>query len=500
MRSEDVVIVGGGPTGLLLGCELALAGVHPVVLERRSEPSTAPKANGLAGQIVQLLDYRGLLETLSAEASFVGPLPEWEFGSVPLEFSRLPASPMHAVLIQQPAMETVLRQRADELSVEVRHGHELTALASDGDEVTIEVCGPGGDYMMRTRYVVGCDGGGSVVRRMGGIEFPGSTGSEVVRIGHFTVLVTEGFRDDDNVESARRPTVIRTSNGRVMMMSVRPGIRLVAVSENAPRTESGPMTLGEFQASVRRVMGDELPLGEPIWLTHTTSHARLANTYKQGRVLLAGDAAHLFPGGGSALNVGLTDAFNLGWKLAAEVRGRAPRGLLDTYHTERYPAAQRTLIQTRAQVFLHQCDDEDGAALRTLLSELLEFDQPLEHLGRILAGSDIRYPMPGGGPHPLVGRLVPDLPLQTADRGPVRVTDLMRTGRPLLLDFTNTDALHGMSHPWIDRIATITATCDNPPAPALLIRPDGYIAWAADQQANLEEALTHWFGTNISTA
>jgi hypothetical protein len=251
--------------------------------------------------------------------------------------------------------------------------------------------------------------------------------------------------------------------------------------------------MADFAASLHRVLGAEPPLGEPIWLTSTVAQARLAESYRRAGVFLAGDAAHLFPAGGSSLNVGLTDVINLGWKLAAAIKGWAPRGLLDSYHVERYPVAERALMQTRAQALLNRSDDEDGEALRALLTELFAFDEPLEHLGRILQGSDTRYEMPGGGPHPLVGRLVPDLSLITSD-GPTRVGVAMRMGEPLLLDLIDRADVREVARPWSDRVRVLTARCDDPPAPALLVRPDGCVAWAADAEADLPTALSAWFG------
>jgi 2-polyprenyl-6-methoxyphenol hydroxylase-like FAD-dependent oxidoreductase len=494
VSTADVVIVGAGPTGLLLACELALGGLHPVVLERLREPSSAPKANGLLGQIGQQLDYRGLLERLSVEAWFVGPLPQWGFGLVPLRLSTLPTSPLHAVLLQQPRIEALFTQHANELAVEIRRGHEVTALSHNDSHVSVEVRSPTGDYQLQTRYLVGCDGAGSRVRAMAGIEFPGSTSPETVLIGHFAAPDTPGLIDDpESVINGLAAGVTQTPQGRLMVTSLRPGIRLLAVTAADPHRGSAPVTVDEFRASVRRVLGHDVPIGEPIWLSRTMSHARLADTYRRGRVFLAGDAAHLLPGGGSALNVGLGDAFNLGWKLASHVNGQAPLTVLDTYHTERHPVAERALMHSRAQMLLLRSADEDVTAMRTLLTELLEFDQPLEHLGQVLEGSDIRYSMPGGGTHPLVGRLIPDLALETADKSQ-RVATLLRTGRPLLIDFTGTDNVRAAAQPWTQHIDVTPATCDQPPATALLIRPDGYVAWIDDQQANLHAALSHWFG------
>jgi 2-polyprenyl-6-methoxyphenol hydroxylase-like FAD-dependent oxidoreductase len=506
----DVVVAGAGPTGLMLACELRLTGVRPVVLERRAEPSQTPKANGLGGQIVEMLDYRGLLDRFRAEASFTGPFPGFPFGSVPLNFATLDASPLLGMAIQQPRMEALLGARARELDVEIRRGHELLAFSQDDEGVTLEVRGPDGDHQLRTRYLVGCDGGRSVVREQAGIGFPGTTDSEVLRLGHFTAPEAGGIFDNPDLEvpgvGRLQPGWNRTTRGRFIVTSLQPRVRIVGVRENDQSAIdlTTAVTLDEFHASIRRVLGTDLPLGEPIWLSRTVSQARLAQTYRAGRVLLAGDAAHLFPAGGSSLNVGLLDTVNLGWKLAADVHGRAPAGLLDTYHTERHPVAARALMQTRAQAALDRASDEEGVALRELLTELVQFERPLRHLGEMLHGSDIRYPMPGDSSHPLVGRFVPNLTLTTT-AGRTSVANLLHVAKPILLDLANRPDIRDTADGWADRITIHTAHCDQAPADALLIRPDGHVAWADPTDApegaarpNLRDALSHWFGPTNS--
>ncbi|MEU7747935.1 FAD-dependent monooxygenase [Nonomuraea sp. NPDC049158] len=475
---EEVVIIGAGPAGLMLACELRLAGVRTTVLEKRAEPGDLPKANGLGGQIIQLLDHRGLLERFSAGSPFAGPAPGFPFGSVPLRFAELGGdSPLQLLMIQQPRLERLLRERAAELGAEISWDHRLRTLTQDDEGVTLE----GDDFRLRARYVVGCDGGHSLVREQAGIGFPGTTDDEVLLFGHFAAPQAGGIFDIAQVNGLRQGWN-HTPNGRLLLTSLQPGVHIVGVREKgaAPATAVTP---AEFEAAVRRVSGVDLPLGEPIWLSSTVAQARVADRYREGRVFLAGDAAHLFPAGGSALNVGLMDTANLAWKLAAHLRGHAPPGLLDTYESERRPVAVHTLRHTRAQATLERLTGEDGTALRDLLAELFTFDQPLRRLGELLQGSDIRY---GTAPHPLTGRFAPDLALATTE-GPTRVAELMRPAGWVLLNLGPSELGDLVSD---DRLHVVTAHCADPPADALLIRPDGYVAWAGTD--GLPEAVTTW--------
>ncbi|MEV4011475.1 FAD-dependent monooxygenase [Nonomuraea angiospora] len=481
---DDVLIVGAGPVGLMLAGELGLAGVRPIVLDKRPEPSELPRANGLGGQIVDLLDHRGLLERFSAGSPFAGRPPGFPFGSVPLRFAGLAGLPLRLLMIQQPRMEQLLAERAKELGAEVRRGCEVLSLAQDEEGVTLELAdGLGGRTRRRARYVVGCDGGRSSVRREAGIGFPGTTDDEVLRLGHFATGADPGVFEALETDGLA-PGWNRTPNGRLLLTSLQHGVLIAGVREKGAPGD-GPVTPADFRAAVRRVLGRDLPLGEPIWLSGTVAQARLAERYRAGRVFLAGDAAHLFPAGGSALNVGMTDAANLGWKLAAALRGRASDGLLDTYESERRPVAERALMQTRAQAVLDRLAGEDGAALRELLTEVFAFEEPLRHVAGLLHDSGVRY---GPAAHPLVGRFVPDLALA----GGRRVAELMREGRPVLLDLGGGATLED---DWID---VVRARADDPPADALLIRPDGYVAWAGTE--GLTEAAQEWFGITASRA
>ncbi|MEU1722006.1 FAD-dependent monooxygenase [Nonomuraea sp. NPDC005692] len=496
---DDVMIVGAGPVGLMLAGELALAGLRPVVLDKRPEPSELPKANGLAGQIVELLGHRGLLGLLAEGSGFAGPAPGFPFGQVPLRFAGHDDMPLRLLLIQQPRLERLLAERAARLGAEIRRGHEVLGLAQDEEGVTLELS----TGRARARYVVGCDGGHSTVRALAGIGFPGTTDDEVLRLGHFA-RDGQGPFEAPRVEGLE-PGWNRTPAGRLLLTSLRPGVLIAGVRERGT-LPGGPVTPDDFHAAVRRVIGRDLPLGEPIWLSGTVAQARLAERYRAGRVFLAGDAAHLFPAGGSALNVGLTEAANLAWKLAAVLLGRVPAGLLDTYEEERRPVAARALAQTRAQAALERAPGEDGDALRALLGELFAHEQPLRRLAALLHGSDTRYPPARGleHPHPLAGRFLPDLELSTA-AGEQRVAGLLRAGRPVLLDLRDRPDPAPPGDPgdgpdpalpeggWID---VVRARCAEPPADVLLVRPDGYVAWAGT--GGLAEAARAWFGAGPS--
>ena len=543
-ETADVVIVGGGPTGLMLAAELRLGGADPVVLERLPEISEIPKGNGLVGQIVPMLDYRGLTERFRAETTYMGAAPQFPFGPLRLDFSRLGpgAGPLHILAIPQRRLEQVLGDWLRELGGSLRRGHEVLALSLPGDgspagsPVTVEARGPDGDYRLHTQYVVGCDGAHSLVRKQAGIAFPGVTSSETSRMGRVMLptvrLVPAGWAtgatDMADVPGVGRvPLMMTTQTPRgayslapltSLDKTAKPGMFIVYTREDdSPGDRDAPMTLDELRESARRVLGADLPMSDPQVLTRIVGNSRQAERYRAGPVLLAGDAAHLFGAGGS-LNAGMLDAINLGWKLAAQVAGRAPDGLLDSYHAERYLAGQRALLYSRAAKAL-SAGGEYAEALRELFGELMQQPDALRHVGSIMEGSDVRYPMPAGPagragparPHTLAGRLAPDLRLVRPDAGATRVAELVRPGRGVLLDLrlgltgsgaTADGALAQAAAPWQTRVDVIAGrpVAEPAPAAAMLIRPDGYVAWAAgpdgkDLVRGLPEALRTWFGT-----
>jgi 2-polyprenyl-6-methoxyphenol hydroxylase-like FAD-dependent oxidoreductase len=432
----EVIIVGAAPTGLMLAGELCVAGVRPLVLERLPQPRETPKALGLGGQILQLLRYRGLLERFEAAITDPIPAPRIPFGGVYLDFTHLADPPLQGLPLPQPRLKCLLDERAGELGADIRRGHEVVAVTQDDATVTADVRGPDGPYRVTARYLVGCDGPRSRVRDMAGIAFPGTTYPEVNRLGQVTMhdSVTRFGNGDLDVPGLCRvrPGFTHTERG-VFAGSFTPQVLFLFTTEDeaCEYDDDAPMTLTELQDSIRRVLGANLPLGEPIRLSRFTFQARQAERYRDGRILLAGDAAHLFPATGVALNAGMLDTANLAWKLAADIHGWAPAGLLDTYHDERHFAGARALLQTRAQVALRRGHDPAAEALREVFRELLVDEQPLRRMGALVAGTDIRYRTA----HPSLPRRPPRPPrdrprLAASDRHPHRRNRSSTSRRP----------------------------------------------------------------------
>jgi 2-polyprenyl-6-methoxyphenol hydroxylase-like FAD-dependent oxidoreductase len=499
MTDTDVVVAGGGPVGLLLAYELGLAGVRVTVLEREPERPPHARAWGLHARTVETLDRRGLLDGVLDERARWPKMPFAGLWPL-LDLTALRSDHPYLANLPQTTLEELLEDRVRGQGTEVRRGHELVGLADDGDGVTATVRAGGGAYRLRGRFLVGCDGGRSTVRGLAGIDFPGTEPTVAAMLCDCSLPTM----------AEERRGITRTETGTVNINPRPTGVVRVVVTEyhRTHADRDAPVDVDEFRAAVRRVLGRDLAITEPRWLTRFSDATRQADRYRQGRVLLAGDAAHVhFPYGGLGLNLGLQDAVNLAWKLAAAVAGWAPDGLLDTYQAERHPVAAWTLEHSRAQLALFK-PDPDVTALRALFADLLGLPDLNRHLAELITGVATRYPLGGEDPHhPAVGGFAPDLRVKTID-GPTGLARLLRTGRGLLLDMTGGSAFIGASAAWSGRIDVVPALPDEPPPyGAVLVRPDGYVAWAAPPGADvtdgrdaaaLRTALVTWFGQPVS--
>jgi 2-polyprenyl-6-methoxyphenol hydroxylase-like FAD-dependent oxidoreductase len=492
---EDVVIAGGGPNGLMLACELALAGVRPVVLEKLTAARTEQRANGMVGQIVRMMDRRGLYERLAGTTGPPRPAPHFMFAAFPVPFGQLAENPVYTMLVPQRKVEEVLAERAAELGAEIRPGCELVGLSQSDGAVTVEIDGPNGRTTIQTRYLVGADGGHSMTRKLAGIEFPGITNDRTVSRA-VDVRIPDKFRDP-----ATGGLIVpgygvippfmhtRTERGLVSFGPFPDGRMMLNVSERADVDDSLPLTFGELRDAFERVVGADAPFEEvanPKMMRRTVGgNTRLAERYRAGRVLLVGDAAHVHSAiGGNGLNLGLQDSINLAWKLAAEVHGWAPPGLLDTYDSERRPAAEKVTMHTTAQGALVG-PGPDVTALRVLFGEMLRDHATVQRIADLISGADIRYADMGGW--------APDF---TVDGR--RLAELTRTARPLLLDLTPEASLAASAAPWRDRVDVVTGRGAGTAATGLLLRPDCYIAWESHSvqpdAESLVAALARWFG------
>lgn len=502
----EVIVAGGGPVGLLLACELQLAGVSVLVIERNTDIDPTIKAGSINVPSVETFYRRGMLPQLQeaqqrqmeqfkdfirqrlGDAAAAAPPPRiaGHFGGIMLSADRVdgddPAfadrgAKDGAALISQQEIECLLGKRAGTLGVEIWRGCEVTGFDAGADGVTVEV----GDRRVRAGWLVGCDGGRSTVRRLAGFDFPG-VDPEIT--GHQAVAELDGA---DRLSMGWN----RTDRG-VYVYGPMPGRILTVEFDGPPADRDTPITGAELQASIRNVTGVDITVTKVHTATRFTDNTRQATTYRQGRVLLAGDAAHVHsPFGGQGLNLGLGDAMNLGWKLAATVRGWAPEGLLDSYTAERHPIGAWVLEWTRAQVAFMR-PDVRTRALRAVIGELMDTVTATTFFVRKIAGVLHRYDFGQG--HALLGASVPDLALSGAGR----VADHLHEGRAVVFDLADDAKLRSLVEGWGDRVRVVTAGCaDRPELSALLVRPDGYVAWAADGSPDLpelESALTRWFG------
>jgi 3-(3-hydroxy-phenyl)propionate hydroxylase len=483
MTEHAVVIVGGGPTGLMLAGELASSRADVAVVERRENQDLAnARAGGLHARTIEVLDQRGIADRFLSQGQMAQIA---SFARVRLDISDFPTRHNYGLALSQKHIERILADWVGELAVPIYHGREVTGFAQDDTGVDVELSDGGS---LRAKFLVGCDGARSLIRKKSGIDFVGwdPSVSYLIAEVEMTGEPSWGIRQGEKGIYALR----KHEDGKCVG---------VVLSEQQMGVGDEP-TLEEIRKALVAVYGTDYGLYNATYISRFTDTARQAASYRDRRVLLAGDAAHMHsPIGGQGLNTGVQDAVNLGWKLAQVVNGTSPCSLLDTYHAERHPVGARMLRNNLAQIALDR-GDERTKALRETMSEMLKMDEPRKRYAAMMSGLDIHYELGNG--HPLLGRRMPDLDLVTAN-GPLRVFTLLHDARPVLLNLGEPAGFDITS--WADRIQLVNAKYDGKwelpalgaiTAPsAVLIRPDGYVAWVGGQnQLGLADALTTWFG------
>jgi 3-(3-hydroxy-phenyl)propionate hydroxylase len=485
MSDHSIVIAGGGPTGLMLGGELALAGVDVAIVERRASQELAgSRAGGLHARTIEILDQRGIADRFLAEGKTMQGVG---FNLTPLDISDFPTRHNYILALFQNHIERILAGWVAELPVRFYREREVTGFAQDDDGVNVQLAD---GESLGAKYLVGCDGGRSVVRKSAGIDFAGwdATKSWLIAEAETTNEPAWGLRQD--------------ARGNHGIGKVEGTTRVRIVLTEAEVGSSADPTIEDVKAALVGIYGTDFGIHSPTWISRFSDMSRQAASYRDRRVLLAGDAAHVHPPiGGQGLNIGVQDAVNLGWKLAQVVNGISPEGLLDTYHAERHPVAARVLRNTMAQVALQRQDDRTRA-LGEYVAEFLKMDEPRRRLAAEMSGLGVHYDLGEG--HPLLGRRMPDLDL-VGPGGEFRAYSLLHRARPVLLNLGEPGAFN--ITPWADRVqlteASYSGAWELPalgpvPAPAaVLIRPDGYVAWVGDgTELGLRDAVARWFGAS----
>jgi 2-polyprenyl-6-methoxyphenol hydroxylase-like FAD-dependent oxidoreductase len=494
MTEHAVVIAGGGPTGLMLAGELALAGVDVAIVERRAtQELPGARAGGLHARTLEVLDQRGIADRFLAEgqkAQVTG------FASVHFDISDFPTRHNYGLGLWQKHIERILAGWVGELPVTFYRRREVTGFTQGHAGVDVDVSD---GHRLRAQYLVGCDGGRSVVRKAADIDFPGwdASTSNLIAEVEMTGKPELGIRRNALGINGLGREKYEIRDGKIIYADEGP-VRVMLTEANVGNTNEP--TLRDLSEGLTAVYGTDYGIHNVLWISRFSDMTRQAAAYRKGRVLLAGDAAHVHsPVGGQGLNTGVQDAVNLGWKLAQVVKGISPDSLLDTYHAERHPVGARVLRNTMAQVALMRVDDRTEA-LRDSVAELLSMDEPRKRVAAMMCGLGIHYDVGEG--HPLLGRRMPDLDLVTADGG-VRVFTLLHAARPVLLNFAEPGGVDISA--WCDRVQVVDAKYDGAwelpalgtvTAPtAVLVRPDGYVAWVGDgTQLGLVDTLTRWFG------